>query len=147
MANNYTNQNLFMMNAVKRLIILCIKEIRSAGLPFSLSNTMSVSGQKAYGLVSYEKPILPVSAACCRKYPVLFISVACCLFIISVTKAQVQQAIANKIITTEQKNIQLPAGDSFENTNLLFKGYLSAIIPGMLNFSFYTTKIRKTFIK
>lgn len=54
-----------MMNAVKRLITLCIEEMRSACLPFSLlnawPNTMLVSGQKAYGLVSYEKLILPVS--------------------------------------------------------------------------------------
>jgi hypothetical protein len=82
-----------MMNAVKCLITLCIEEMRSACLPFSVLNarsgTMPVSGQKAYGLVSYEKPILPVSAARGRKYPVLFISVVCCLFIISLTNAQV----------------------------------------------------------
>lgn len=54
-----------MMNAVKCLLTLCIEEMRTACLPFSVLNarsgTMPVSGQEAYGLVSYEKLILPVS--------------------------------------------------------------------------------------
>jgi len=113
------------MNAVKRLITLCIKEIRSACLPFSLSNArpgiLLLAGQKAYGLVSYEKLILPVSAARGRKYPVLFISVVCCLFIISVTNAQAQRAIAKKPTAAEQKTVPFPAGDFFKNSNLSFK--------------------------
>lgn len=110
------------MNAVKRLITLCIKEIRSACLPFSLSNarpgTLLLAGQKVYGLVSYEKLILPVSAARGRKYPVLFISVVCWLFIISLTNAQ---AIAEKRTVAEQKNAQISTGGFLKNTHLIFE--------------------------
>ncbi|GEM_PF-1438650 len=137
-----------MMNAAMRLITRCIEEIRSACLPFSIlnvsPNTMLVSGQKAYGLVSYEKLILPVSAARRRKYPVLFISVVCCLFIISVTNAQ---AIAEKQPVAGQKNAQFSTGGFLKNTNLIFEEHLLPLTHRHQIFRFAQLKSEKTFIK